>query len=90
MPPEHVPERVRQIVRDVAWEYRVKRSAIWGDCRTKKVAAARQEAMRRLRTTEIRPGVVPSFPVIARWFGKDHTTVIYGVRRAQERLGGAP
>jgi chromosomal replication initiation ATPase DnaA len=27
---------------------------------------------------------VPSYTMIGRWFGKDHTTIMHGVRRWQE------
>lgn len=85
MPPEHVPQRVRAIVREVAQEFEVREADIWSDRRFRQVTVARQEAMRRVRTTEFRPGLVPSLPVIASWFRKDHSTVMYGVRRATER-----
>jgi chromosomal replication initiation ATPase DnaA len=40
-------------------------------------------AMRRVR--EMKWGIGhPSYPQIGEWFGRDHTTVLAGVRRADE------
>lgn len=53
-----------------------------GQRRHRKVAWARQEAMYEcaLRTTQ-------SLVSIGRFFARDHTTVVYGIRRHAERNG---
>ena len=41
--------------------------------------------MRRVRQAPTPSGAPPSFPKIGRWFNRDHATVIWGVRKAEER-----
>ena len=47
------------------------------------IAHARQDAMRR-----IREALGYSYPRIGRFFGRDHTTVVHGVRASAARAGG--
>ena len=63
----------------------VTREEVCGRKRTKNVARARQELWSRLRRD---PGM--SYGEIARLFGRNHTTVMTGVRAfLREREGGA-
>ncbi len=49
---------------------------------THHIAHARQDAMRR-----IREGLGYSLPRIGRFFGRDHSTVVYGLRASAARAG---
>ena len=52
--------------------------------RTKVNSHARHEAMYEIRTQIGKP--LASYPWIGRKMGRDHSTVMYGVRRHQKRL----
>lgn len=70
------------ILDEVAAKHRVPPAAIRGPRRYHQFVLARQEAMYRCREEAGK-----SFPQIAAFLGrKDHTTVLYGVRRHRERL----
>ena len=79
-----MPERskkVRQIIAEVAAEYGVPASAIVGDSRLSAVTVPRQEAMRRAKDAGL------TLAQIGRLMGgRDHTTVMHGIKRARERL----
>lgn len=64
------------IIREIALEYGVSVVCILGRDRTRRVSAARRCAYATIRS---RKGI--SYPAIGRIFGRDHTTVIYGVRK---------
>jgi chromosomal replication initiation ATPase DnaA len=66
--------RVHQYVQEAAAEHGTYPQAILGRCRLRTVYRARQQVMRRLRADGF------SYTQIGRWIGRDHTTVMYGVR----------
>ena len=74
-----LPDRVASIVLNVAAEHKISPRDLLGDSRYRPFVRARQEAMRACRAMEWCGGV-PSFPVIGRWFGRDHTTIIHACR----------
>lgn len=57
--------------------------------RTRAAAHLRQEVMHRLRSTTYVDGAPRySLTSIARRFGKDHTTIIHGIRAHERRIAG--
>lgn len=74
-----LPDRVMSIVLNVAAEHQVNPRDILGDSRYRPIVRARQEAMRACRSMDWCGGS-PSYPVIGRWFNRDHTTVIHACR----------
>ncbi len=68
-------ERLMRVVQAVADEHFVEPAQIMGDSRRREPSRARMDCWSRLR----REGL--SFQQIGRMFGRDHTTVIYGVRK---------
>jgi hypothetical protein len=76
------PATMAQIASEVAMRHGVTLDAMRGPRRAKRLVWARHEAFWRIYRTERF-----SFPQIGRFFGdRDHSTVIYGVRRFEERL----
>lgn len=70
----------KMIVVDVCAETGVSMEEIFGSDRTRYVAHARQECFLRIRdATEL------SLPYIGRLFKRDHTTVLHGIRAAENR-----
>lgn len=65
----------------VARKHGVSMSQIMGACTKRKTAWARQEAYAEIRAR--RPHL--SFPSIGVLFGRDHSTIIYGIRKFHER-----
>lgn len=87
-----IPPRVRAIIRSAALEHGVTPADILGDSRSRKITRARWEAMEACRELVMPGGDNPSFPQIGRWFGRDHSTVMYGLRKigpAQQELFAA-
>ncbi len=74
------------IEKQVAEDCGVSREAMKGMSRKRAVAWARHEAMFRM-FTEIKPR--PSYKKIGNRFGRDHTTVIHGIRSHARRIGVA-
>ena len=72
---------LRQIVLDVARAKGVHRNHIMGRRRLKHYAIARQEVMRRAYETGLF-----SYEEIGVFLGRDHTTVMHGIKAAQSRL----
>jgi len=69
------------IIKTVADRHSVSVRSIVGRCRLKEISAIRQEAMWEVYIrTEL------SLPQIGALFDRDHTTVLHGVRRHEERL----
>ena len=80
-----VPTRVRAILSDVARLHGFTVADIQGPVRKRKLVWARQEAMWLFHLLE-RPK--PSLTRIGIWLGgRDHTTVIHGIRAHAERMG---
>lgn len=71
-----------RIIQEVAFAHDVQVRDMLGPWREKKIVRARHEAMSRLRhETDM------SLPAIARILNRaDHTTVMHGIRKHQERL----
>lgn len=75
-----MPPSVRAIILAVAQETGVPVATMLGERRTQLVYRARREAMGRVRETIKIGGRAPSYPLMGRWFGKDHTTVLYSCK----------
>ena len=77
------------IIEQVSAETGVHVREILGPLRSRAITDARHEAMRRCRAEIGRHGGPRwSYPQISRVFGRDHTTVILGVRAAEARRAG--
>ena len=88
---ETIPPRYMQIVRDVAREHSVPVSWIFQKDTKRDAAWPRQAAYARIRSTPMTTGKLPSYPAIGRWIGgRDHTTVIEGIRKYEARRSAAP
>ena len=59
-----------------------------GPYRARRISAVRFDLMARLRALDWN-GRAPSYPMIGRWIGRDHSTVIHGVRRHAEIAAAA-
>ena len=83
-----VSERQRKAARDiidhVARKHGVSVREILNHNRIPNVVAARQEAMRLVYSTGLKLGQVGII------FGRDHSTVLHGIRRAEARLNTTP
>ncbi len=80
--PEQQSPSMMRIIREVAAEHDLTEGAIVGERRTKEIVAARQHAMWRL-AQEQRWSLARIGRVLG---GRDHTTIIHGVRRHEQRL----
>ncbi len=79
------PIKIEKIISEVAHVYNVSESDILSNRRTAELVIARQVAMYIAReTTDL------SFKAIGESFGKDHTTVIYNVKKIEEFLTDKP
>lgn len=75
----------RRIAAEVAMAHGLSVADLRGPSVVRYIARARQEAFWRLRNE-----TTISQPAIGKWFGdRDHTTVLWGVRKHQERLDAA-
>lgn len=86
MPAESAPVSPKQIIESVAQVFAVAAADLQGNGRNRIVSQARQMAMYLLRQhTSL------SLGRIGQCFGrKDHTTVLYGIRRIRKALGNDP
>ena len=83
-----LPQRVRFVLARISTLHEVPPEALLGRRRTARVLAARRHAWAEIRKL-IKPDGRPVSSVqIGRWFGVDHTTVLYGLR--QHRNGRYP
>lgn len=71
-----IPPRIRQVIDLTAAKSGLTAADILGKSRQRRIAYARQETCFRLR--ELRPQ--PTLPMIGRWLGLDHTSVLFGAR----------
>ena len=80
--------RADEIIREVAKAYGLGPRTLRSRNRKRKFAWPRQEAYWRLRQ-ELVPGSnrQRSLPEIASLFGRDHTTILHGIKKHQERMG---
>ena len=82
---EVVPrETARKMVERVAEKHGLGAKALFVRSTRRAIVYPRQQAM-----YAIRQRLGWSYPRIARLFGMDHTTVIYGVRQYEKRMEGA-
>ena len=75
-----VRRRMADITAEVAARHGLTAADIRGPARTKCIVAARHEAMAACRAEGIW-----SYPRIGMFFNRDHTTVLYAVRRLSQR-----
>jgi chromosomal replication initiation ATPase DnaA len=68
-------ERRQMKIREICERRGVSVAEVMGRSRYKNVCSARKEVYAMLRDESL------SYPVIGRMFGRDHTTVVDGVRR---------
>lgn len=73
--------QTRAVIEAVAAKHGVTMSDMLGRCVNRKAAWARQEAYVEIRAR--RPHL--SLPSVGRLFGRDHSTVLHGIRRFQAR-----
>ena len=86
-----IPPRYMQIVREVAREYRVPVAWIFAKDAKRDASNPRQAVYARIRSTPMVSGKLPSYPTIGRWIGgRDHSTIIDGVRKHKARQSAAP
>lgn len=77
----------REIIDAVVSKHGVSRAELAGSCRRAPVTAARREASWRIRHEVLVNGRQISLPEIARHLGgRDHTTVLYNIRRYEAEL----
>ena len=74
--------RISEILEEVSKYHKVPIAVIKGPCRSPAYVRARQEVMYRIHT-EIEE---MSLPMIGRTMGRDHTTILYGIREHTKRL----
>lgn len=74
------PQWLRDLVFSIAEKHGIDASLIVGRDRRRFVVAARNEVF-YLARFHVLPSGTPSFPNIARWFGREHTAVIFGAAR---------
>jgi len=76
-----LPLRARFVLERISALHRIPPEVLFGPRRTASIMAARRHAWAELGRL-IKPDGRPISSVqIGRWFGVDHTTVLYGVRR---------
>jgi chromosomal replication initiation ATPase DnaA len=80
-----LPEWAKEIVREVSTRHGVPIHQIFSKNKALPVAAARREAIYRVKFEK--PSV--SAGRLGQWFGRDHSTIIFALARFQE-LTGAP
>ena len=83
-----LPQRVRFVLERVLALHQVSPEALFGRRRTARVLAARRHARVEIGKLIKPDGRAISSVQIGRWFGVDHTTVLYGMR--QHRNGRYP
>lgn len=80
------PERIRDLILEIADEHKVHAGEMIGESRRKPVVTARHAAMYLIKASN--PGL--SFPRIAKWFDRDHTSTIYAIAHYAQRNGLPP
>lgn len=83
-PFHNLPPRVRDVLREEAERHTVRVEDLLGPSAARSVSHARWVVWSRLRALTMPGGQAISYPQIAAWFRRDHTTVMYGVRRLTE------
>lgn len=82
---DELPERVRFVIESVCERYSVPTRVLMGRDRHSKTNDCRRECYVILRRMNWRGGR-PSLPQIGRWMGRDHTSVLHGLRRYEELM----
>lgn len=81
IPPRHYAE-----IRATAKRYGASIGEVLAPTRVSKSASeARDAAFAAVRAVPTISGKTPSYPLIGRWFGRNHTAVLDGVRRHEAR-----
>ena len=74
------------IVKETSAAHKVSLKEMMGSSRLPEVSRARQEAMYKIRLVTTPRGTVRyTLPQIGRFFGRDHTTIIHGIRAYLKR-----
>lgn len=86
--PEPGPRKtMRTIAEEVAAKHLISVDELRGDCRHKYAAHPRHEAMWAMRQVRCADGSHRySLPLIGRFFGRDHTTVLAACRAHERRM----
>lgn len=75
-----------RILLEVSQKHGIDEATLLGNSRFAHVVLARNEAMWRMRHEIIVAGKPMSFPQIGRRFGRDHSTIIHGVKCHQKAI----
>lgn len=75
-----MPPRVRAEIQFVCALYQVPEADLLGRARNKRLWEARRHCWTLLRALRTPLGQPFSYPQIAHWFDRDHTTIMLGVR----------
>lgn len=85
-PRQPMPGRVIDLVKSRSRELGYHPRDILSSDVSRSVSHARHEVMRSVRDGIIlSDGKPPSYPLIGRWFGRDHASVYDGIRKARVR-----
>jgi chromosomal replication initiation ATPase DnaA len=76
-----MPASVRAIIREVAAAHGVAVGDLLSRSVIRKTAAARHAAMQAVRARVVIYHRPPSMPQIGVWFGRDHTSVVYALKK---------
>lgn len=83
MKANNAPQWVADLVMDVAELHGVCPVKMLSSGRARNVVAARNEALYAVKATK----PMLSSPQMARWFGRDHTTILFAIASHQESTG---
>lgn len=75
-----------RILREVSEKHGIDEKSMLSNARNKHIVAARNEAYWRMRHEIVVLGQPMSLPQIGRRFGRDHTTVIWGMRQHEKAI----
>ena len=78
------PPVIVAIVKQVADEHGFTVDQLCGPSPRHDLARARFDAWHRIRTEVRFRGTQPSLPQIGKWFGRDHTSILHGLRRYEQ------
>ncbi len=81
-----LPSRVRAVVQAVADEHGVLIADLLSDCRRRRHVIPRWAAFAQVSAMSWRDGR-PSYPQVGRWFGRDHTSVLYALGKLSVKPG---
>lgn len=78
------PPVIVAIAREVAEQHGFTVDQLVGPSPRHDLARARFCAWNRIRTEVRFRGLPPSLPQIGKWFGRDHTSILHGLRRFEQ------